>query len=762
MRAVPDDLQTLLQTALGASYTLERELQGGMSRVFVATDATLGRRVAIKVLPRDLAGGVSVDRFRREILLAANLQHPHIVPVLNAGEIDGVPFYTMPFIEGESLRDRLRRDARLQAEEAAQIAREVAGALAYAHARGIVHRDIKPENILLSSGHALVTDFGVARALGGPAGATVTQVSSGIGTPAYMSPEQIVGDADVDGRADVYSLGCVLFEMLAGRRPFDAPTLQAVIARRLTEAAPPVSTMRADLPEYVSAAVDRSLARNAADRFPTAIAFAAALAPTTTTPTSVVVTRAVERSIAVLPFASLSPDADNAFFADGLAEEVITDLSRVRDLRVISRASAARFKHSDKDPRAIGQELHVRYLLQGSVRRAGESLRVTAQLIEAGTDTQMWAERFTGTVADVFEIQERIARQIVEALQVRLSPEEDRKLGARAFRNPEAYECYLRARQLNITFHPPDLQHALTIIERAIAIEGERAPLLALKGSLLWNLHNVGARGMEALAEAASCINQALSLDPDLADALVARALLEIHAPVVDSAMVLRWLHRACEVERHVEAHMWLAILLAQTGRPERGLAYSRTARELDPLTPLVAGTFGVPLCFMGRFDEGLRAMDAALGGGSTEPPMRLFAGVLTAAAGRLDDARRHFGAVDQATTGIWGVYAQAYLCALGGDREGSVRAVENPAAADVARIDDQFAWFIAQVLAHVGQGDRAMHWLRAAAERGFVNARFLGEHDAMLASLRDRPDFAALLGFMRGRADAIARDSGF
>ena len=756
-----DEVMNALRAALGSSYTLERELQGGMSRVFVAVDETLGRRVAVKVLSAELAAGVPQERFRREILVAARLQHPHIVPVLSTGTTGGLPFYTMPFIEGESLRERLRRERRLELDDSLAIAREVAGALEYAHGAGIVHRDIKPENIMLSRGHALVTDFGVARALTAQGSETITHATAAIGTPAYMSPEQIAGDAGLDGRSDVYSLGCVLFEMLTGERPFTGGNAQAVMTRRLTEPAPRVVAWRADVPPVVDAVIARALARDPADRFQSAAAFATALTDESTA-TFIDPPRRPEHSIAVLPFASLSPDPDNAFFADGLTEEIITDLSRVHDLRVISRNSSARYKDSEKTTGAIGRELNVRYLLQGTVRRAGTSLRVTAHLVETETDTQLWAERFSGTVAEVFEIEERIARQIVEALEVRLSPDEDRRLAARTIQDVQAYEWYLRARQLNLQFSDSALNQAIELVERAMAIEGDRAPLLALKGSLLWNLHNIGARGVEALQDAYVCIERALALDPDLAEALVAKALLEVHATEVDSPLVLRLLHRACQSERHADAHLWLALMLSQTGRPELGLKYGRRAAELDPLTPMVTGARAVPLCFMGRPDEALVPVAQAVEREPHDDAARFYLAMFSATAGHFDVARGHFARITREESAVWGLLANAYTRSLDGDLAGAREAIANPIVTELAKVDDQFAWQLAQILAHAGAPDEAMVWLRLAAERGFVNARFVDEFDAMLAPLRTHPGWSGLLEFMKQRAPEIAAASGF
>src|SRR5512143_824791 len=264
-------LRDQLQQTLGSGYTVERELGGGgMSRVFVARDESLHRNVVVKVLPPDLVAGVNVERFNREIVLAAGLQHPHIVPVHSAGQMDGVPFYTMPFVDGESLRGRLTRTGALPITEAIGVLRDVAKALAYAHERGIVHRDIKPDNVLLSGGSATVTDFGIAKAISAsrtqPPGATLTQVGTSLGTPAYMSPEQAAADPATDHRADIYAFGCMAYELLAGRPPFVEKTPQRLLAAQMSELPQPIEQLRTDTPPALAELVMRCLAKDAGAR----------------------------------------------------------------------------------------------------------------------------------------------------------------------------------------------------------------------------------------------------------------------------------------------------------------------------------------------------------------------------------------------------------------------------------------------------------------------------------------------------------------
>jgi serine/threonine-protein kinase len=373
-----------LTTALAGRYHVVREIgRGGMAAVYLADDHKHRRQVAIKVFSAEVAEAFGRDRFLREIELTAGLAHPHILPLYDSGVADGLAYYVMPFVEGKTLREYLSAKGRLPIDEALRIVQGVADALAFAHRKGIVHRDIKPENVLLQGGHPLVADFGIARALSLADDAALTQTGMIIGTPGYMSPEQTVGDSSVDARSDVYSLACLLFEALTGSPPFRGGTAVEVARRRLTEAAPRLRTSASGIPAAIDEAVAKALAREPGDRFGTAEEFASALRGDTNSTDATAGAAGVEpatKGLVALPFANLSPDAENEFFTDGLTEEVIADLSGISALRVISRTSAMRFKGSDKDLRTIARELNVRYVLEGSVRRAGSSLRVTAQL----------------------------------------------------------------------------------------------------------------------------------------------------------------------------------------------------------------------------------------------------------------------------------------------------------------------------------------------------------------------------------------------
>ena len=414
------DLLAHLRAVLAGRYTIERELgRGAMGVVLLAQDQKHHRQVAIKVLRPELAAALGRERFLREIEIAAGLNHPHILPLHDSGDADGCLYYVIPYVEGESLRERLDRERQLPLEDAVQIAREVADALNYAHGHNVLHRDIKPANILLSAGHALVTDFGIARTIAAGHEGQLTEVGSLVGTPAYMSPEQIDGSPHIDGRADIYSLGCVLFEMLVGDRPFRGSTLTAVIANRLNAPAPSPRVLRESVPEAVDAAVRKAIANLPADRFATAAQFAEALG--TLRPAESVPSAVPDRSIAVLPFKNQSSDPESEYFSDGIAEEIINALAQLPGLHVAARTSSFAFKGKDADIAEVGAKLKVATVLDGSVRKAGNRVRITAQLVNVSDGYHLWSERYDSELDDVFAIQDHIARAISQRFEVMLA-----------------------------------------------------------------------------------------------------------------------------------------------------------------------------------------------------------------------------------------------------------------------------------------------------------------------------------------------------
>ncbi len=518
-----------VRVALGERYEIEGEIgRGGMATVYRAQDLKHHRPVAIKVLHPYLAVNLGPERFLREIQIAAQLQHPHIVPLYDSGQAGDLLYYVMPYVEGESLRQRLEREGRLPSEDALQLGRAIAAALDYAHRHGVVHRDIKPENVMLHEGDAMVTDFGIAKAVTAAAASTLTQTGATVGTPAYMSPEQAAGAAELDGRSDVYSLGCVVYEMLTGRTPFTGPTAQAIIAQCFTNPPPPLRGVRDDLPDWAEQAVMKALAKEASDRFATAAQFSQALkAPGASTPPGLTTAApaATAKSIAVLPFVNMSADPENEYFTDGIAEEIINALSKIQALQVASRTSAFAFKGKNEDISEIGRKLRVTTVLEGSVRKAGNKLRVTAQLVNVANGYHLWSERYDRQLEDVFAIQDEIAENIVRALRVVLSEDEKRAIEKVPTANVEAYECYLRGRQFFHQWRRRGVEYARRMFERAIEIDPNYA--LAYAGiadccSFIYTYWDASAAHLE---QADTASRKALELDPELAETHTSRGL---------------------------------------------------------------------------------------------------------------------------------------------------------------------------------------------------------------------------------------------
>ncbi|MFN2566654.1 MAG: protein kinase [Gemmatimonadaceae bacterium] len=671
-----------LQSSFGGAYTLERELGGGaMSRVFLAEEAALGRKVVIKTLAPELAATVSTERFRREIQLAARLQHPHIVPVLSAGEAGGVLYYTMPLVEGESLRATLAREGALAVSRAVAILRDVARALEYAHGKGIVHRDIKPENVLLSGHAAVVTDFGVAKALSlartGEPDATLTQAGTSVGTPLYMAPEQAAGDPATDHRADLYAFGCLAYELLTGAPPFPRRSPQAVLAAHLRDVPEAIGVRARGVPRGLARLVMHCLEKDPARRPASASEVLALLEPSERMAGTLRARRSAlaaglsltlgatlgglwwawqsvgarpadageAPSVAVLPFDNVAGDTAEAYFAEGMADELMTALAKIPGLRVASRRSALALHGRDLAHRDIGRALKVENVLTGSIRRGQGRLRVTAELTRAADGTVLWAERYEREPRDVFAVQDDIAQAIANALRTRLaSGGLSQGTAPRGTTDLEAYDLYLRGRYFMERRGVSGIRKAFEYSKRAAEKDPRfaraHAGMSAAAALLTWyaplSRDSIEILDRLALSSAA----RAVSLDSSLAEAYT--ALGNALVPYGRRAEAERAYRRALALDPHYAlAHQWLAELLYKEGRLDEAVAQIRRAVELDPLSAVCAGVAAFALSLAGRHEEAVSFGARAIELDSTLLVARYFYAHALFFAGRRIEAQR-------------------------------------------------------------------------------------------------------------------------
>jgi len=599
------ELQSRLNTGLAGRYTLERELgEGGMALVYLARDLRHDRKVALKVLRPEISAEIGAERFLREIKMAAGLTHPHILPVYDSGQADGLLFYVMPNMEGRSLRERLESERQLPIDDALRITREVASALDYAHRQRVVHRDIKPENILFHENNAMVADFGIGKALTGSAG--VTQTGLAIGTPAYMSPEQAVGEQEIDGRSDIYSLGCVLYEMLTGEVPFTGPTAQAIMTKRFVSPVPHVKAMR-DVPEGLDEVVTKALARAAVDRFATSAQFAAALRPATgthRTPAAAEKSAPAAKAVAVLPLANMSADPENEYFSDGMTEEIIGALSKVPGLQVASRTSCFAFKGKEVDIRQVGEKLGVGSVLTGSVRKIGNRIRISAQLVNVESGYHIWSETYDRQLEDVFAIQDELSRAIVDALKIRLTSESDQLVVPT--KNLEAYNLYLKGRFFFNRFTEPGLRKSLDFFQHVLLQEPGYARAYAGMADCWCALADDWVAPDDAYPRAKSAAQRALQHDPDLAEAMTSLGKVlcwyEWDFPAAE-----KQLRRAVSLNpNYAEAHWTFGSALPAVGMMGEAVEEMRKALTLDPLYPQYSRWLGRFLLYAGDYEAAI------------------------------------------------------------------------------------------------------------------------------------------------------------
>ncbi len=717
---------------------LEKVGEGGMGVVYKAEDTKLKRTVALKFLPTELIRDPQAKkRFLQEAQAAAALDHPNICTIHEINEFEDRMFIVMAYIKGRSLKERIALGP-MKLEEVVDISTQVASGLRAAHEKGIIHRDIKPANVMLAEdGPVKVMDFGIAKLAWA---ADLTKTVGTMGTLAYMSPEQARGEA-VDHRTDIWSLGVVLYEMLAGRLPFSGEEIPGVIYSILNRDPEPLIVLRPDVQRHIEQAIAKALAKDPARRYQNIQEFIQDLKSR-----DVFIFPKAEKSIIVLPFENISPDPEQEYFCDGMTEELIADLSHVHDLLVISRSSAMTFKGTKKKINEIAREANVRYVLEGSVRKAGNNLRITAQLIDSSTDAHLWAEKYTGTLDDVFDIQEKVSRAIVAGLKMRLAPNEERKIAEHPVANASAYDYYLRAKQEIAKWTEPALDRALRHLESALEMVGDNAVLFA--GLAL--VHLTYAMGAfrpieETLLKAEEYAKKALQMDSELAPGhYVLGAIAYMrgdmrqafirtkHAVSIspdDPDAVLWFVHAGISVgkcsvcrpfvERVLQSdplncltHVASAVLQFYEGRFEAALDAGRVAFELDPEGIFSRGWYVMPLMWNRRFEEAWEVLD------------------------RWRDAMPGHA---------WLLGVTSVLYAIEGKKAESQALLTEQLLADLSN-DTVAVWDFADIYALNGETEEALKWLEHGLDIGCINYPFLSKLDPYLENIRGEERFKKLM----------------
>jgi TolB-like protein/tetratricopeptide (TPR) repeat protein len=749
----------LPSSRLGPYEIVELIAAGGMGEVYSARDVRLERAVAIKVLPPTFASDPDrLRRFEQEARAVAAVSHPNVLAVFDVGAGE-VPYIVTELLDGETLRAALARGP-FSPRAAIDVVMQVVSGLAAAHARGLVHRDLKPENILITrDGMVKVLDFGLAKPLAGSSDVrTELQTETGItvGTAGYMSPEQARGSA-VDQRADIFAVGAILYELIAGSRAFAGRSSADIITAVLREE-PPDLAERHEAGAGLARIVRRCLEKDAARRFQTAAELKVALESLADSDGATLrrpEAAAGGKTIAVLPFTNLSADADNEFFSDGLTEEIIADLARIRALRVTSRTSAMQFKGTRKDVRTIGRELGVRYVVEGSVRKAGHSLRITALLIDSHTDAHLWADKYSGTFDDVFALQERVSREIVRALDVTLTSDEDRSLARRSITDPRAFELYLQARQ-EIRRMGGGPERGMTLLARAVEIEGPSAPLRAWIGWATVAQVKAGInRDGRLLDEAEAHARAVFAMSPEspLGYAVLGYAEFErgrLEEAVRNFRLALRYEPNESDVL------FYLCLSYVYSGCVDRAAEVSRELLACDPLAGISWMLPGVIEWFAGRFAAAAAPIQRAL---SLDPDNYIARWTLAysfALTGRLAELEEQTSWLERAGPTVpYTLQMRALVDALNGN---PARGVARLAAVDAAHLDQHLLFHLAEPYALAGDVDRALDLLARAVDGGFYPVDFIASHAPFFVPVRAQPRFQAIVADARRRSDAFRK----
>jgi serine/threonine protein kinase len=742
---------------------VEKLGEGGMGVVYKARDTHLDRFVAVKVLPPEkVADTERKRRFVQEAKAASALNHPNIITIYDISSDAGRLFIAMEHVAGKTLDKLIPRNG-MQLSEALKVAAQIADALARAHQAGIIHRDLKPANIMVDAhGLVKVLDFGLAKLTEGGISADSATVTIGartdegavVGTAAYMSPEQARGEK-VDARTDLFAFGAVLYQMLTGRQAFPGSSTAVIFEAVLNRRPAALRMLSPQTPVHLEEIVDKALEKDRTLRYQSAAHLCADLERLRNTLSAPAAARPEQASIVVLPFENLSPDPDNAFFADGLTEELIADLSKIRALRVISRTSAMHYKGTTKPLPAIARELNVRHVLEGSVRRAGNSLRITAQLIDAATDAHLWAEKYAGTLDDVFDLQERLSRRIVEGLKVALSGGEAVGFAGHPQMNRAAYEAYLRARHEVARYSEDALDRAVTYLQAALDTAGESAFLL---GSLayVYSAYVTGGFRLDedARRKAEDCATRALALDPTTASAHSALGSLAFMRgdPRRAFSHYQRALSRDWDDSSTVLSFVWTA---GAVGRMAASGPITERLMEADPLNAVSHLACAAQLFCEGRYEAAIAPAQIAARFDPGSMIARYVCALVLAANRRFAEAHSILDRWRSETPEHpYLVALTSWVYAFEGRHTESAGLLAGFLANDdlreLMRSDSSGLVLGAEIHALNGDTDEALEWLEHGLANGVINYPYLSTIDPWLNNLRRDPRFDDLMSRVR------------
>ena len=766
---------------------IEKLGEGGMGVVYKAEDVTLGRTVALKFLPPELTRDAAAkERFVQEARAASALDHPNICTIHEVSQTeDGQTFIAMAYYEGEDLKSRIERGP-LKLDGALDIVVQIAQGLAKAHGQGIVHRDIKPANILITKDHLVkIVDFGLAKL----AGMKLTKTGTTLGTAQYMSPEQARGE-EVDARSDIFSLGAVLYEMLTGKRAFPGEYEQATLYAIMNEDPEPVTALRSGVPMELERIVKKCLEKNPAERHQTAADLTADMQHLRRTISpdgqsarasrraarrpgrrarwwfwavpvlllaavaiSIIIAKTPSRhrppaqeSIAVLPFVDMSPERDQEYFCDGMTEELINRLSTIQGLRVPARTSAFMFKGKTDDIREIGSKLNVRTVLEGSVRKAGNELRITAQLINVDDGYHIWSETYDRELKDIFTIQDEISTAIVSAFKLQITSEEKQKMSERPIDNVAAYECYLKAYDKVWRFSESALDSADQYLQDGIAIVGDNALLYSALALVYWQYVNVGAKQEDYITRSEEYAKKALALDPDFPTAHEVLATIYKDFLGNPQEALLHYKKALAVNPNELNVLRKLAYTYIVTiGKPAAALPLMERARQVDPLEPWKYLSQGMLHFYDGQYSLALEQCRKFYDADMENPLSQFFYAWMLVCNNERDEA---FSIIDESARltpdNVCTKFGLLLKYGMLKDREKAFGEM-TPDFQKTCKRDPEWSYYVALMLSSLDARAEALDWLENAVNRGFINYPAL-ERIQMLDNLRGEERFKRLL----------------